>query len=229
MTPRPVRVAVIDSGVNPSNPHVGQVAGGVAVVPGRSGDGDYLDRLGHGTAVAAAIRERAPGAELLAVKVFERELSASIDTLVAGIDWAGHHRVDLINLSLGTPNLDHVAALRAAVDRATGAGALLVAPGCHNGVAYLPGSLDGVVPVELDWDCPRLMVDVVSGGPGGSPVCRASGYPRPVPGLAPERNLKGLSFAVANVSGVLARALTGGARPSVATALELLRRAHDQS
>ena len=140
MTPRPVRVAVIDSGVNPSNPHVGQVAGGVAVVPGRSGDGDYLDRLGHGTAVAAAIRERAPGAELLAVKVFERELSASIDTLVAGIDWAGHHRVDLINLSLGTPNLDHVAALRAAVDRAAGAGALLVAPGCHNGVAYLPGS-----------------------------------------------------------------------------------------
>lgn len=38
-------------------------------------------------------------------------------------------------------------------------------------------------------------------------VARASGYPRPIPGVPPERNLKGISFAVANVTGVLARAM----------------------
>ena len=51
----PVRVAVVDSGGNPSHPHIGRIAGGVAVVPGAD-SGDYLDRIGHGTAVAAAIQ-----------------------------------------------------------------------------------------------------------------------------------------------------------------------------
>jgi hypothetical protein len=36
---------------------------------------------------------------------------------------------------------------------------------------------------------------------------RATGVPRPIPGVPPERNLKGLSFAVANVTGILARLL----------------------
>ena len=133
---RPVRVAVVDSGVNPSHPHIGRVAGGLTVVPGAANGGDFLDRVGHGTAVTAAIQERAPGADLFIVKVFDRALSASIDTLVAGIDAAWRHGADLINLSLGTPNRAHAAALRAAADRAAAAGAL---------IGYLIGS----VPVGL--------------------------------------------------------------------------------
>ena len=37
----------------------------------------------------------------------------------------------------------------------------------------------------------------------------ASGYPRPIPGIPNERNLQGISFAVANMSGFAARALEG--------------------
>ena len=191
MTTRPVRVAVIDSGVNPAHPHVGRLASGTAIAAGGSTGGDYIDWLGHGTAVAAAICERAPGAELFAVKVFDRHLSADIDVLVEGIDWATAHDVDLINLSLGTANPDHTAALGSAVGRAAEAGALVVAAGTHDGIAYLPGSLDGVVRVELDWSCPRLAVEVVSGEGRGDTVCRASGYPRPVPGVSPETQPQG--------------------------------------
>lgn len=219
--PRPVRVAVVDSGVNPSHPHIGRVAGGLTVVPGAA-DGDPVDRIGHGTAVTAAIQERAPGADVFIVKVFDRTLSASIDTLIAGIDAAWRQGADLVNLSLGTANQAHAAALRAAADRAAAGGALIVSAGLHDNVRYLPGTLDGVVAVELDWTCPRLAVEV---GPdaAGRPVCRASGYPRPAPGIPPERNLKGLSFAVANVTGVLARLLSGGCRPTADGALAALR------
>ena len=227
MTTEPVRVAVIDSGVNPAHPHIGAVCGGIAIAAdglraGETTAESYLDRIGHGTAVAAAIRERAPGADLLAVKVFHQQLSASIDTLVAGIDWAVAAGADLINLSLGTANPEHAGVLREAVARAAAAGALLVAAGAHDGVDYLPGSLPGVVRVELDWACPRLAVRVTSDAAGAA-VCRAAGYPRPLPGVPPERNLKGISFAVANVTGVLARELTGGSRPTCAQAVDLLR------
>ena len=220
--PRPVRVAVVDSGVNPSHPHIGRVAGGLTVVPGAADGDDCLDRIGHGTAVTAAIQERAPGADLFIVKVFDRTLSASIDTLIAGIDAGWRHGADLINLSLGTANQAHAAALRAATERAAAAGALIVSAGRHEEVRYLPGTLDGVVAVELDWTCPRLAVEV-GADQEGRPVCRASGYPRPAPGIPPERNLKGLSFAVANVTGTLARTLTGGCRPTADDALVALR------
>ncbi len=219
---KPVRVAVVDSGVNPSHPHIGSIAGGLSVVPGAGDGGDCLDRIGHGTAVTAAIQERAPGADLFIVKVFDRSLSASIGTLVAGIDAAWRHGADLINLSLGTANQAHAAALRAAAERAAATGALIVSAGRREQVRYLPGALDGVVAVELDWTCPRLSVEVGADAER-RPVCRASGYPRPAPGIPPERNLKGLSFAVANVTGTLARTLTGGCRPTADAAVAALR------
>ena len=78
-----VSIAVIDSGVNPDHPHVGRVAGGVRIDLSGVVSGDYVDRIGHGTAVFAAIQEKAPGAELFAVRVFEDRLRTSVRALVA--------------------------------------------------------------------------------------------------------------------------------------------------
>ena len=52
-----VRIAVVDSGIAPAHPHVGDVAIGVSLV---FSVGDTLDRIGHGTAVAAAIGKKRP-------------------------------------------------------------------------------------------------------------------------------------------------------------------------
>jgi hypothetical protein len=172
---------------------VGGIAGGVGI-----GCDDCIDRIGHGTAVAAAIREKAPGAAIFAVKIFHEKLSAPIERLLEGIGWCVGNRMDIINLSLGTANPAHEALLREAVARVAAAGILLVA--AHE---WLPGSLDGVIPVALDWHCPRGEYRTAP-LPGGRTLYRASGYPRPIPGVAPERNLKGISFAVANVTGLLA-------------------------
>jgi subtilisin family serine protease len=75
----PVRIAVIDSGVHAQHPHVNGVAGGVAIMPDGREETDYIDRLGHGTAVTAAIREKAPDAEIYAVKVFHDTLATRIE------------------------------------------------------------------------------------------------------------------------------------------------------
>ncbi len=193
---RGVRVAVIDSGVNADHPHVGGIAGGVAI----EGE-DCLDRLGHGTAVAAAIHEKAPEALLYAVKVFDRKLSTKIEVLSQALEWCIAQRMDVINLSLGTVNPAH----RERFERLADAGAVLVVP--HEN-AVLPSSLSFVIPVALDWDCPREAYRCVMTETG--PVFYASGYPRPIPGVPPERNLHGLSFAVANMTGFVARAREAG-------------------
>lgn len=205
-----VRVVVIDSGVHAAHPHVGSVAGGVGIDATGQVHDDLVDRLGHGTAVTAVIREKAPEAEIWCVKVFDRELAASAQALVSAIDWALTRKAHLVNLSLGTTNPAHEPLLRDAVRRARVADAWIVAAGEQDDVRWLPGALDGVVSVTLDWALPRevCIIDpqVQRADHLATVRARASGYPRPIPGVPPERNIKGLSFAVANVTGLLALA-----------------------
>ena len=200
----PVRIAIVDSGVHARHPHVNGVAGGVSITPDGREETDYTDRLGHGPAVAAAIREKAPDAEIYAVKVFHDSLATRIESLVHALDWSEKNGMNLINLSLGTDNPQHEAVLRAAVDRLVGQGIKLIAAYEDSGVRWLPGSIAGVVPVVLDWECARDEYRT-SPLPDGRTLYHASGFPRPIPGVAPERNLKGISFAVANVTGLIAR------------------------
>jgi subtilisin family serine protease len=199
-----LRIAVVDSGVHAQHPHVNGVAGGVSIMPDGREEAGYVDRLGHGTAVTAVIREKAPDAEIFAVKVFHDSLATRIDSLVHALDWCALNGMHLINLSLGTDNPQHEAILRATVDRLVGQGIKLIAAYEDSGVRWLPGSIAGVVPVVLDWDCPRDSYRT-SLLPDGRTLFHASGFPRPIPGVAPERNLKGISFAVANVTGLIAR------------------------
>jgi hypothetical protein len=178
-----VRIAVIDSGVNPAHPHISRVEGGWP-------ENDFLDRLGHGTAVMAAIQEKAPGAEYFAVRVFERGLRTNIDTLIAAIQWSIDQQMDIINLSLGTSNPAHAERFRPFLSRA-----IFVSP-----AAAYPGDLPGVIRVAEDRNCERDQFR------SEGETFYASGYPRPMPGVPPERNLNGVSFAVANMTGFVARA-----------------------
>jgi len=188
----PVGVAIIDSGVNPRHPHVAGVTGGRCFVPGEPLD-NYLDHLGHGTAVAGAICEKSPAISLYIAKVFHQQLVTSIDVLLAALDWCLLQPVALINLSLGTPNEAHRDAFATRVRQAQGLGIRIV-----SAAGTLPGSLPGVIGVTWDDTVPR---DTYAA------EYAASGWPRPIPGRPPNQNLHGISFAVANVTGCLARNL----------------------
>ena len=203
-----MRVAVIDSGVHPANPHIGgRPLSGVRISSSGEIDDDVVDRIGHGTAVAAAILEKAPGIELVAVRVFDRTLATTGEVLARAITWAAEHGARVINLSLGTSNPARAATLGAAVDDAVAAGAIVVSARESDGVRWLPGSLPNVAGVMLDAACDRNDI-IVTADPVTSTVdLAASGYPRPIPGVPVERNLSGISFAVANVTGFLARLL----------------------
>lgn len=141
-----MKIAIIDSGVHPDHPHVGSVAGGVGVTPQGLTD-DFTDRLGHGTAVAGAIREKiGRDAELYAVKVFDQRLTANIDVILRALAWCSDQRMDLVNLSLGTSNPAHRERFEHVL-----ADAPLVVGAAHS----LPGDLPVVIGVAPDAECPR--------------------------------------------------------------------------
>lgn len=212
LTGKGVRVAVLDSGVHPANPHLAgaQISGARIGADGEL-DGDFVDRIGHGTAVSAAILEKAPGVELVAVRVFDRTLATSAEVLAQAISWAASHGARLINLSLGTSNPKRAERLGAAVADAVSAGAIVVSARESGGVTWLPGSLPNVAGVMLDPSCDRHELAVELDDVPRSIGFASSGYPRPIAGVPVERNLSGISFAVANVTGFLARLLEADA------------------
>lgn len=200
-----MKIAIVDSGVHASHPQVGGRVSGFALDADGWRSPDYVDRIGHGTAVAAVIREKAPDAELVAIKVFVDALRADAATLALAIVEAARDGADVINLSLGTARAEHAAIFAPAVEEATRRRAFVVAARDAGGQRWLPGSMDGVIGVRVDWNCARDAYRIDEAD--GTPVVVASGYPREIPGVPRERNLRGLSFAVANATGFVAQLL----------------------
>jgi subtilisin family serine protease len=194
-----LKIAVVDSGVNIKHPHICAITHGILLAS--VSHESFEDTVGHGTAVMAAIQEKAPCAEYFAVKLFGNSLRASSMQLMQAIEWAIEARVAIVNLSLGTPNFDHRRSMEELVDRAHEAGVLLVAArNAGPSMPVLPGSLDGVIGVEVDWTLSRDQFRFADG------AFFASGFPRSLPGVPPTRNLNGVSFAVANMTAFVARA-----------------------
>ena len=201
-TGKGIRIAVVDSGIAPNHPHVGAVSPGVALV----GDdpNDAADRMGHGTAVAAAIRDLAPDAELIPVRVLDRELATSARILSRAILWAVEARVDIVNLSLGTSNEAHIPLFRDALHEAKAHGVCVISAANHSGTPWYPGALANALGVVASAAVSRRQLRVVKGAAGS--VVETSPLPRPIDGVPVERNLSGVSFAVANATGIVARA-----------------------
>jgi subtilisin family serine protease len=193
---QPVRIGVLDSGVCGTHPHVGKIVDGITITADGVAAG-YEDNLGHGTAVAAIIHHLNPDADLVAVKIFDDKLATSLRAVIRAIDWCLDHDIQVINLSLGTLNPEYRSAFEDAVERTREAGAVIVSALEMSGDPALPGSLAGVIGVmegEEYQVCHRY----------GKPVYTAQPYPRDIPGVPRERNLKGVSFAVARISAKVA-------------------------
>ena len=197
---------VIDSGVNPAHSHVERVAGGARIYRGEDGelrrDARFEDEVGHGTAITAVVRHVAPAAEVFAVKIFGRALTATVDVLERAIEFAVRSKARVVNLSLAVAQTSEAGRVGALCREAVASGVVLVAAAAAgHGRGGFPAILPDVIGVVADG---RLGERGMRHVAGATLECRAAGWPRPLPGLPRERNFKGHSFAAARVSGAVA-------------------------
>ena len=227
-----VRIAVIDSGVHAAHDHIDEarLLPGVSISPDGSmlsGETATRDQLGHGTAVTAAIQEKAPRAEIAPVQVFRDGLRTSAAAIMTAIRWSVEQEVNLINLSLGSGNPAHREGFARVVRDAADAKIAIIAACEDAGAPYYPGALPDVIGAKVDWNCPRTQY--CAGGHAGAPVFFASGYPRPIPGVPLQRNLTGVSFAVAQMTGFAALAREGLRNDTHAPSVSMVRNALHQN
>ena len=151
LTGHGVRVAIVDSGVDQNHSGVRRIAGGVDLSTGPDGrilfGTDFSDRAGHGTACAGIIRRKAPEADLFSIRIFDESLQTKGRLLVAALQWAIDHRMDVVNMSLGTTDVTIRNALTRICLQACEAGLILIAAENNEGAESYPATFCEVIGV----------------------------------------------------------------------------------
>jgi subtilisin len=202
-------VAVVDSGWDRSidESRVEQGIGFVGTDPRTrlAASSNDRDRLGHGTACADIVLQIAPEARIVPIRVFDRNLEASPDALIAAIDWAVESRLPLINLSLYTARRDIMVSLYRSCELASRAGTIVVAAqGMGLTEPSFPSAFEPVIGVGMRTDgAPRDIFEATD------PLvdCDACGIQRARGLGGAVQSFGGSSFATAVVTGHIARFL----------------------
>lgn len=158
-TGRGQTVAIIDSGVNPQDPRLaGADVSGFSITMGATSHvlmaADFTDEHGHGTEIAVAVHNAAPGARLVCIKIMDARLRTTADLMAAGIEIATRHGAKVINLSLGSTNMGKALLLRETTAMAVEAGAVVLAAAHPKGEPAYPADLPETVGVASHRDCP---------------------------------------------------------------------------
>jgi len=247
---RPVVVAVVDSGVDPSQPDLQG-----ALVPGADfadSTGSTADQFGHGTMVAGVIAARGNNGQgvagacwsclVMPIKVLDANGTGTAGAIAQGIRWAAEHGANVINMSfvLSGPDGD----VEAAIAYAHQLGVVVVAAAGNSGGSEptYPASYPFVVSVaatdEADhlysWSsrgawvtvaAPGCTVTTALGG-GFGPFCGTSAAAPLVAGLAGLAYEAGAASAdeVAVALAQTSAALPGAVANGRVDALQLIRR-----
>ncbi|MDD5210481.1 MAG: S8 family peptidase [Elusimicrobiales bacterium] len=211
-----IKVAVIDTGIDYTHPDLApNYKGGYnAVDPAAM----PLDDQGHGTHVAGtigAVRDSkgvagvAPSVDLYAVKVLDKNGSGQYSWIIAGIEWAIEHRMNVINMSLGGGEGNE--ALRQVMVKAGETGVTVVcAAGNDAGPVNYPAKYPQAIAVSAS-DSSDKIAPFSSRGPELAVIA---------PGVKIYSTLKGggygalsgTSMASPHVAGLAALAIGAGAR-----------------
>lgn len=150
-----VKVAVLDTGIDPDHPDLE-----TAIIGTKDFTGDGIeDQNGHGTHCAGIIGARfnevgfvgaAPKSELLIGKVLANDGRGSLSWIADGIDWAVEQGAHIISLSLGGPSSSN--RLFQAIHTALAKGVFVICAAGNEGSLFqnsigFPGRYGGVITV----------------------------------------------------------------------------------
>jgi subtilisin family serine protease len=232
-----VKVAVIDTGIDYTHPDLD--ANYVAGYDFVNGDSDPMDDQGHGTMVSGTIAAEdngsgvvgvAPQARLYVLKVLGSDGSGWESDVIAGVDWARTHGIQVVNMSLGSSSASY--AFQTAITNASNAGLVLVAAAGNSGncsgtgdnVSY-PARFSQVIAVAATdssdaracFSSTGSTAEIAAPGVSTTMPSRGGGY----------ASASGTSFASPHVAGVAALVIASGVSGNSAVRQRLQTTADD--
>jgi subtilisin family serine protease len=229
-TGRGVKIAVLDSGIEPNHPLLNgfTLADDLAVIDDglrlATVSGEGRDVFGHGTAIASIIRRVAPEVEIGSFRVLGEQLRSRTLIIREGVRLALERGYHILNCSFGCGRDDHVLLYKDWIDEAYLRGCHIVAA-CNNQdfmKREWPGHFPTVITVNFAGAAnvlPRAggstnrsdpLSDALFYRPGNLVEFIAPGQDIVVAWLAGAiKKVTGSSFAAPYVAGLLARLISG--------------------
>ncbi len=211
-----VKVAIVDTGMDYTHPDLApNYKGGYNIV---ADNDNPMDDQGHGTHVSGTIGAVqdlkgvvgiAPKADLYAVKVLDKNGSGQYSWIVAGIEWAINHHMDVINMSLGGGS--GTDALKQVMTKAKEAGVTVVcAAGNDSGPVNYPAKYPEAIAVSASDSSDKIAsfssrgaeIAVIAPGVSVYSTRKGGGF----------TTMSGTSMASPHVAGLAALAVGAGAK-----------------
>jgi subtilisin family serine protease len=151
-TGKGVRVCILDSGVDPAHPLVGELESAIAISIGENDeviaeDDTQGDVSGHGTACAGIVRRLAPECSISSVRILGSGFKGSGNVLLGGLRYAIEQEFDVINMSLSTTKKPFAGVLHELADSAYFKRTVLVASAHNMPVESYPWRFSSVISV----------------------------------------------------------------------------------
>jgi subtilisin len=151
-TGKGVRVCILDSGVDATHPHVGELESAVAISIGENEEviaeeDEQGDVSGHGTACAGIVRRLAPECGISSVRILGAGFKGSGNVLLGGLRYAIEQEFDVINMSLSTTKKPFAGVLHELADSAYFKRTVLVASAHNMPVESYPWRFSSVISV----------------------------------------------------------------------------------
>ncbi|AYE53782.1 S8 family peptidase (plasmid) [Priestia megaterium NCT-2] len=132
-----IKVGILDTGIDYNNKEL-RIQDGVSTI---NDTNNYMDYNGHGTHVAGIIESVtahknnsvgiSPSVQLFAIKALNDKGDAKASSVIAGVQWAIDHHIDVLNMSIGSEI--NSKGIRNILEKAYKSGMFIVAPVGNNG------------------------------------------------------------------------------------------------
>lgn len=202
-------IAIIDSGISSKHNFRESIVGGVSVCIDENGDviyleDDYEDTIGHGTAVIDAILKVCSNVVFTCIKIFHSELSASMETLIASLQYIKNYvNCDIIHISAGVTYIDDYPFLLEKLDYFSQNNITIVSAFDNNGAISYPAACPQVIGVDGDEKLKNIKEYYITEN-GVIDIIVADYFHR-LKWVSPtEIIIKGISFSCCYVTGMIA-------------------------
>lgn len=148
-----VKIAIIDSGVNPQIACAERISKCYSVVI-KDGvyqciDAEPEDEMGHGSAVATIIYNQNSNIELISISVNSIEFEYDEEALISALEFVDGIDVDIVNISAGVTYSTKVQQLEEVCCRIASKGAFIISAFDNDGAISYPAALPDVIGIDV--------------------------------------------------------------------------------
>lgn len=212
-----MRIAIIDSGIEVSHKRLRECTiSGISFSEENNeiiSSEEFIDELGHGTGIASIIHGCVPNAELVAIKIFHKELKTTEKIVCAALLWCVNNNIKIVNLSLGLASKIPSHDLHAACVDCYNKNIIIIAAAHHTGVECYPAYFPEVFGVSAGITKNKLEYGYIS----NSPIeFLAKGNVQRIASLNGGFKISdGTSYACANFTGIVSKFLSHNPSTSI--------------